>query len=239
MTQAGRFEAISGRGVVVGLALIGLMAVGPEVGYAHELLSSQAREEPTTAFETLLVEICSPCVRDSYAVAALPIVPSRPLGFGPAVTSVMARGGEVRFELVRAYPLGKVSQQFLAMRVTLFIKTGDGQLYPIATGLLDEEEVTILATAVDDISKTASIRRAEELTPDTTEMEFHAGSLRVGTLRIRGAEVAYIQAGNVQSLRAPTPFETTSAMFLPVSDLPAVHHAIGQVAHRIRKLRGL
>lgn len=249
MPQAGRFGpdgqpccsfsgVIFGCGVAVGLVLIGLLVVGAEIGYAHELLSSQAREESATTFEVLLVEICSPCLRDSYAVATLPIVPSRPLGFGPAVTSIMARGGEVRFEVVRAYPLGKVSQQFFAMRATLSIKTGDGQLYPVAAGLLDEKNVTTLATAVDAMSKTASIRVAEEITPDTTEMEFQAGSLRVGTMRIRGGEVAYIQAGNVRSLRPPTAFETTNAMFLPVSDLPALHHAIGQVEHRIRKLRG-
>ena len=39
-------------------------------------------------------------------------------------------------------------------------------------------------------------------------------------------------------LRAPTPFETSSAMFLPVSELSALHHAIGQAEVRIKKLRG-
>jgi hypothetical protein len=150
---------------------------------------------------------------------------------------MMARGGEVRFEAVRAYPLGKVSQQILVMRATLFTEAGAGQLYPISTGLLDEEEVTALATAVTDITKTASIRRAQEFTPDMTETEFRAGSVRVGTIRIQGAEVAYIQAGNVRSLRPPTAFETTHALFLPVGDLPALQNAIVQVEQRIQKLR--
>src|SRR5712664_2128155 len=167
-------------GVAMGLLVI----AAPDIGYPHESLSTPAREEPTTRFEVFVASSCSPCVRDSYAVTTLPIAALRPSGFGPSVASMMARGGEVRFEVVRAYPLGKVSQQILVMRATLFTKAGEGQLYPISTGLLDEEEVTALATAVTDITKTASIRRAQEFTPDMTETEFRAGSVRVGTIRI-------------------------------------------------------
>jgi len=214
-----------------------LVIAAPDIGYPHESLSTPAREEPTTRFEVFVASSCSPCVRDSYAVTTLPIAALRPSGFGPSVASMMARGGEVRFEVVRAYPLGKVSQQILVMRATLFTEAGAGQLYPISTGLLDEEEVTALATAVTDITKTASIRRAQEFTPDMTETEFRAGSVRVGTIRIQGAEVAYIQAGNVRSLRPPTAFETTHALFLPVGDLPALQNAIVQVEQRIQKLR--
>jgi hypothetical protein len=130
-----------------------------------------------------------------------------------------------------------LSQQILVMRATLFIKAGEGQLYPISTGLLDEDEVMALATAVADITKMATIRQAQEFPPDVTETEFRSGSVRVGTIRIQEAEVAYIQAGNVRSLRAPTAFETTHAMFLPVSDLPALQNAIVQVAQRMEKLR--
>jgi hypothetical protein len=144
----------------------------------------------------------------------------------------------VRLEVARAYPLGKLSQQILAMRTTLSIGTGDGQFVPVAVGLVDEEEVPMFATAVDNIAKTAARRPVEEPKPDTTEMEFHAGSLRVGMMRIRAGEVAYLQAGNMRILRAPTPFETNSTLYLSVGDLETLHRAIRQVEIKIKKLRG-
>jgi hypothetical protein len=221
-----------------GFAFIGAILGGAAPGSAHDQVPGLTREEPSTTFESIVADACSPCVRDSYAVAALPLAPLKAVGFGPPVTSMMSRGGEVRIEVVRAYPLGKREQQVIAMRATLSIKMGDGQLFPVATGLVDEEEVGMLATAVDDISKAALRRPAEEPLPDTMELEYHAGSLRVGMMRIRGDEVAYLQAGNIRVLRAPTPFETNSALFLPVGDLGALHDAIGQAASRIKKLRG-
>ena len=215
------------RGASVGLALVGTIVTGATTAPAHDLVPGLTREEPNTTFESLFAELCSPCVRDSFTVSTLPLTPLKPVGFGPPVTAMMSRGGEVRIEVVRAYPLGKLSQQFLAMRATLSIQTGDGQLLPIATGL-----------AVENIARSASRQPAEDPIPDTTEMEFHAGSLRVGTMRIRGGGVAYLQAGNIRILRAPTPFETSSALFFSVGDLTALHQAIGQAESRIKKLRG-
>jgi len=218
---------------------IALLAIGgARMGDAHEVPAGPAREEPTTKFEAFVVARCSPCVRESYSLTTLPIAPLRPPGFGPAVASLMARGGEVRLEVVRAYPLGNVAEQVFVMRATLSIKAGEGQLYPVSTGLLDEDEVTALANAVADISRLTSTRQTQESPPDTTETEFRGGSIRVGTIRVPGAEVANIQAGNVQSLRAPTAVETSHAMFLPVSDLPAVYNAMRQIEARIRTLRG-
>jgi len=216
---------------------MGLLVVTPDISYPHEVLSTPAREESATRFE-VFVAGCSLCVKDSYSVATLPMGVSGPSGFGPSVVSTMARGGAVRFEVVRAYPPAKQSQQIFVMRATLLIKAGDGQLSPVATGLLDDEEVTALATAVAEISKRPSPRKAEELAPDMSEIEFHGGSLRFGVIRIKGAEVAYIQAGDLRSLRPPSALETTHALFLPVSDLPALHEVIGQVERRIRELRG-
>ena len=226
------------RGACAGLVLVGVVAGGGATGAAHDLVPGQTREEPNTTFEALTADSCAPCVKDSYAVAALPLASLQSAGFGPAVTSMMSRGGEIRIEVVRAYPLGKLSQQVLAMRATLSIKTGDGQLLPVTSGLVDEDEVGMFATAVGNVAKTAGRRSAEEPIPETTEIEFHAGSLRVGAIRVRGDDVAYIQAGNMRLLRAPTPFETSSALFLPVSDLSALHHAIERADSRIKKLRG-
>jgi hypothetical protein len=101
---------------------------GSAIGSAHDLIPGQTREEPNTAFEALTADSCSPCVKDSYAVAALPLASLRSATFGPTVANMMSRGGEIRIEVVRAYPLGKPSQQVLAMRATLSIKTGDGQI---------------------------------------------------------------------------------------------------------------
>jgi hypothetical protein len=222
----------------VGLALVGAVAGGGATVWAHDLIPGQTREEPNTTFEALTADTCSPCVKDSYLVATAPLASLRSGAFGPTVANMMARGGEIRIEVVRAYPLGKPSQQVLAMRATLSIKTGDGQILPVTNGLLDEEDVGVFAAAVGAMAKTAARRPAEEPIPDVTEMEFHAGSLRVGTMRVRTEEVAYLQAGNMRVLRAPTPFETSSAIFLPVSELSALHHAIGQAEAKIKKLRG-
>jgi hypothetical protein len=219
--------------LAVGLCVI----AGPAIGYAHESVAAPTREEPTTRFEAFVAR-CAPCVRESYAVATLPLPALRLSGFGPSVASIMARGGEVRLEVVRAYPLGKVNQQTLVMRATLLTKTGDGQPYPVATGLLDADAVPALATAVADMARMASSRPAQDSAADMTEIEFGGGSVRVGTIRIQGAEVAYIQAADVRAVRAPSAFETTHAMFLPISDLPAFQSAIGEVARRIHSLRG-
>jgi hypothetical protein len=222
---------------IAGLLVVGLTAMGAGLTGAHEG-SGQARDELATTFETLVADSCSPCVRESYAVATLPIAPSRPQGFGPAVTSIMARGGEVRLEVVRAYPLARTAEQFFAMRLILWTKLGESALFPIATGLVDEEDIPVVATAVRDIARAAVSRPGEEPAADATEIEFHAGSVRVGTMRTRGGEIAYLQAGNVRLIRAPSPLETTNAMFLAVSDLPALHDAIRQVEDKIKKLRG-
>lgn len=236
--EAGVAMAAGLRGACAGLVLVAVVAGGGAIGAAHDLIPGQTREEPSTTFEALTADNCSPCVKDSYAIAALPLASLRSAAFGPTVTNMMSRGGEIRVEVVRAYPLDKLSQQVLAMRATLSIRTGDGQLLPVTSGLIDEDDVGTFATAVGNMAKTAARRPSEEPVPETTEMEFHAGSLRVGTMRVRGDDVAYLQAGNMRLLRAPTPFETSSALFLPVSELSALHRAIGQAEIKIKKLRG-
>ena len=232
--------AIAGalRRASLSLVFAGAVAGGAAMVWAHDLIPGQTRDEPNTAFEALTADNCSPCVKDSYAVAAVPLASLRSGAFGPTVANMMARGGEIRIEVVQAYPLGKPSQRVLAMRATLSIKTGDGQILPVTNGLLDEEDVGAFAAAVGSMTKSAARRPLEEPIPDLTEMEFRAGALRVGTIRVGAEDVAYLQAGNMRVLRAPTPFETSSALFLPVSELSLLQQAIVRADLKIKKLRG-
>ena len=61
---------------------------------------------------------------------------------------------KLRFELLRAYPVGLESREHLAMRVVLSVSAGsEGALYPLGAGLLDEDEVPVLAAALSQMSK--------------------------------------------------------------------------------------
>lgn len=217
-----------------GLALV-LASAG--VGHANGSHGGPGRAEPATRFEAFLDGACTPCVRDTYLVTTVAVPGVRLPGFAPQVASTMARAGEVRLELVRAYPLGKPSQQFLALRVTLFVAAGGGQLYRLSTGLVDEEQVPALAAAVAAMAKTLAVPATAEPGPDTTEVEFHAGSLRVGTIRVQASAVGYVQAGDVSVLPPASPVEAPAALFLPATDLPALQAAIVQGGERIQRLR--
>jgi len=216
--------------------VLALLLAASGVGYANGV-GGLVRAEPPTRFEAFLATGCSACVRDTYAIATLALPALRLTGFGPQVTNTMARPGEVRLEIVRAYPLGKPSQQFRALRATLFIATGGGPPYRLGTGMVDEEQIPALAAGVGDIARTASLPPPGEPAPEMTEIEFHAGSLRVGTMRVPGAAVAYVQAGDLLALPLPIPVEAHGVVFLPLTELPALQAAIGQVVERMQKLR--
>jgi hypothetical protein len=74
--------------------------------------------------------------------------------------------------------------------------------------------------------------------PDTTELEYQAGSLRLGVLRTRAAAVAYVQAGDLDVLAAPSVADGLGALFWHPADLPALADAVSRVLARIRELRG-
>jgi hypothetical protein len=220
--------------VLAGLALV---LAGTGAALANGSHTGSGRPEPPTRFEAFLDSACVPCVRDTYLVTTVALPGVRLPGFAPQVASTMARAGEVRLELVRAYPLGKPSQQFLALRVTLLVAAGGGPLYRLSTGLVDEEQVPALAVALAAMAKTVAGPATVEPAPDTTEVEFHAGSVRVGTIRVQGSAVGYVQAGDVAVLPPASPVEAPAAVFLPAGDLPALQAAILQGAERIQKLR--
>jgi hypothetical protein len=84
------------------LVMAALISSAPGVE-AHSPLGPQKVAELPTSFERALVEICSPCVTETYPVATLPVppvklpVPTRMTGGPPP------RAGEIGFEILRAY----------------------------------------------------------------------------------------------------------------------------------------
>lgn len=218
--------------------LIGVVTTAPRSTYANGATAPPTRAEPATKFERFLLDDCSPCVRETYLVKTLTISETKLPALAPQAAVVRTRAGEVRFEVLRAYPLGKASQQFLAIQANLAVATGAGELYRFATGLLDEEDVALLAAAVSTMSKTVA-RVQPSSSAERTDIEFHRGSLRVGVIRARDVVIAYVQAGAVHTLAPPAIGDSRTALFLTVEDLKALGDVVREMSARIQKLRGL
>jgi hypothetical protein len=228
-----------GRGLAHRALLLSLVLAGAGLAHGNGPHGPETGQEPVTRFERFLLTSCLPCVSTSSLVATVPIAPLRLSGFPPPVASAMARGGELRLEVVRAHPLGRASQQFLAARATLSVAAGGGQFYRFGTGLVDEEELAALAAAVSEMATFATSAAPPEDQADTTEMEFHTATLRVGVMRTQATVVAYVQsARDIHALAPTAPWETQSVLFLGPGDLPTLRQAIDQVAARIKTLRG-
>jgi hypothetical protein len=210
------------------------VTLGWPVRAGHTDTLSRGVEEPPTRFERFVLSGCSPCVTESYPVAAHPIRPLKLPTFPRA--GIAARPGEVRVETLRAYNLGRPSRQLLAMRVTLSVGAGT-DAYRFAVGLLDEDEVPALVSALEDIAKlggTASVDAGAE----SIDMSFGGGSLRVGLLRFQGESVAYVQAGDLQTLALRPVWEVGGTMYMSPGELPTLANVIGRVAGKIKQLRG-
>jgi hypothetical protein len=220
---------------LLGLAFVLLAAPPAEANGRHDASGT----EPATKFERLVVRECVPCLRETYAVAAVAAPPLKPSGFSAQLLSAMARSGEARFEVLRGARSGRTGEQF-AMRVELFLASGGPTpvLFRLASGLLDEEHLAPLAAALAEMIRV--VERPADVAggPDTTELEYHAGSLRLGVLRTRAATVAYVQAGDPEILRAPSAADGLSAIFWQPADLPALADAVNRVLARIAELRG-
>src|SRR5262245_54377028 len=80
---------------------------------------------PPTVFERFVLSACSPCVRESYPVATLPITPAA-LTWLPRAAASGARPGEIAIDVLRAYQPGRPDWKSLALRVTLSVTTGPG-----------------------------------------------------------------------------------------------------------------
>ena len=193
---------------------------------------------PPTVFERFVLSACSPCIRESYPVTSLAIAPLPLPGFPRMAAGAASRPGEIGIEALRAQQVGRPDWKSLALRVTLSVMASPGgEMYRLGIGLLDGADVRALARAVAEM---ATIATAPPASPsaESTDIDFHGGSLRVGLLRIRGDAVAYVQAGDLATLLQRAVWDVPTTLYLPVKDLPALAAALGQAAATIEKVRG-
>jgi hypothetical protein len=225
--------------VVAVLVVASSMPGGHGVQAHTPVVSQRGVVDPPTSFERALAEICSPCVKEAYSVATVQVPPLKL----PVVTrlsgTAATRAGEIGFEVLRAYQVGRPDRQFLAIRVTLSIVAGGGrgEMYRLGVGLLDEAELPVLASTLAHIVQIAATV-AGNMDPDSTEIDFQEGSLRVGLLRVRGDGVAYVQTGDPSILALRPVLEVPTALYLPASQIPTLVAIIGQVTAKIKALRG-
>lgn len=219
------------------LLALGLAPLLHEQGArAHE--GVRAADEPPTRFEQFLLSGCVPCVTESHLVATLPTGAAKISGLPRSAGAQPGRAGEIRVEALRAYQLGRPSRQLLALKVTLSVAVGmGGELYRVAVGLVDEQEVSALSEAISEIARLAAAARPDAGV-EHTDASVREGSLRIGLLRLRGESVAYAQAGDPSVLALRAVWDVPTTIYLPPEQLPALATAIGQAAARIRQLRG-
>lgn len=226
--------------MVLAVAVLAATLVWPmRAVHANDAHGIRGGEEPPTRFERFVLSGCILCVTESHLVATLPMpalkLPAFPRG------SPGARAGELRIEALRAYEFGRPSRQSLAMRLTLFVlatSSARSELYQVAVGLLDEDEVAILASAVTEIASLASAAPVES-GAESIDTSFRGGSVRIGLLQFKGEAVAYVQAGNLQTVAVRPIWEAPITMYLSPGELPTLANAIGQLVTKVRQLRGL
>lgn len=194
-----------------------------------------------TAFEDFIQTHCIPCVREFYTIATVPIPAVKTptfAGLAPANPAPNTRAGEIRFELLRAYPVGQPSRQHMAMSVVLSVSAGSGTtLYPLGAGLLDEDEVPVLAAALSQMGKSVSAGGADS-SIQLVDTEFHADSVRMGTVGSGNDLVAYVQIAPADPLFALKQVWELPAMYLPAKDIATLEHAVMQVNAKIQAFRG-
>lgn len=219
-------------GVVVGLVLAGV-PVTVRANGEHTV-----GEDAPTRFERFVLSACSPCVREVFALTSL-ATPALTLPAFPRMpASAASRPGEIVLEVLRAQQLGRPGWQSLALRATLSVLSAPGgDMYRLGLGLLDASDVPALAQAVADMVKLAT-GPAPAANVTVADIDFHGGSLRIGLLRMRGASVAYVQAGDVPTLMQRAVWEVPTTLYLPVKDLGALAAALAQAAATIEQVRG-
>jgi hypothetical protein len=216
--------------------LLGAATLVVAASVAQGAPGPEAAEQPTR-FERFVVAACLPCVKETHPIARIATVPLKPDAFRPMAAARMTKSGEIGIEVLRAYRLDVPSRQQLALRVSLSLATGaPGEMYRIAVGVLDEQEISALLDAIKEMARTTATAPAL-VGEETVEVDFHGGSLRVGVLRVRRNAAAYVQAGNLHPLERWAIWEAPTTMYLAVDQLPALADAIGQGAAKIQKLR--
>jgi hypothetical protein len=212
-------------------ALIALLGV-PAVAHAN----GESYTGPPTVFERFVLSACSPCVRDSYPVAAIAVAPAALPAFPAGAAGVANRPGELKIEVVRAQQLGRRDWMSLALRVVLSVKAGGAsEMFRLGIGLLDGAEVRPLVAAVGEMIKLAAAPASSGA--EATDVDFHGGSLRIGILRLRSDTVAYVQAGDLPLLMQRAVWEVPTTLYLPVRELPTLAAALTEAAARLERVR--
>jgi hypothetical protein len=104
--------------------------------------------------------------------------------------------------------------------------------------LLDEDEVPALAAALSQMSKSLS-SGADDPSIRLVDMEFHADSIRMGTVRTGNDVLAYVQAAPADLPRfALKQVWELPTMYLPSKDIPTLEQSVIQVSAKIRAIRG-
>ncbi|HZZ93204.1 MAG TPA: hypothetical protein VFE23_11640 [Usitatibacter sp.] len=224
-------------------AVIGLMCARAGVAHADGSPPPATASDTLSHYEYFVLANCAPCVRELYFIGTLAVpTMNAPVFSGVARASAAAsttRPGELRFELLRAYPAGLESRQRFAMRVVLGVSAGsEGTLYPLGAGLLDEEEVPVLADALSRMGQSMS-RAADDASMQVVDTEFHADSVRMGTVRTGNEVFAYVQVaqGDLPRFGLKQVWELPT-MYLPAKDITALQKTVLQVNAKIRALRG-
>jgi hypothetical protein len=193
---------------------------------------------PPTVFERFVLSACSPCVREAYPIAILPVAPLPLPGFPRAAAGTGSRAGEIAIEVLRAHQPGRPDWKSLALRVTLSVTTGSGgDLFRLGTGLLDGADVRALAQATGEMARIATAPSGEPRA-ETVDVDYHGGTLRVGVVQIRGNAVGYVQTGDLPTLLQRAVWEVPTTLYVPVKDLPDIAAALDQAATRIEQVRG-
>jgi hypothetical protein len=193
---------------------------------------------PPTVFERFVLSACSPCVREAYPIATLPVAPLPLPGFPRMAAGTGSRAGEIAIEVLRAHQPGRPDWKSLALRVTLSVTTGSGgDLFRLGTGLLDGADVRALAQAAGEMARIATAPSGEPRA-ETVDVDYHGGTLRVGVVQIRGDAVGYVQTGDLPTLLQRAVWEVPTTLYVPVKDLPDIATALDQAATRIEQVRG-
>jgi hypothetical protein len=238
-----RLQAVLYRTSRVALVVfIALVYVQSNVANADGSPAPAPPSDILTHFESFILTNCVPCVRELYSIATVPIPSIKApafSGIAPKNPATTTRAGELRLELLRAYPVGLESREHLAMRVVLSVSVGsEGALYPLGAGLLDEDEVPVLAAALSQMSKSTS-PGANDAAIRLVETEFHADSVRMGTVRTGNDVLAYVQVAPPDLPRfALKQVWELPTMYLPSKDIATLEQGVLQVSAKIRAIRG-
>jgi hypothetical protein len=171
-------------------------------------------------------------------VATIPIAALKLPAFPRHAAGPSMRPGELRVEAVRAHELGRPGRRLLALRVNLSVGIGaGGELFRLGTGLVDEDQVPVLANAVTEMARLAAAAPLGA-GAESADVSVHGGSLRIGLLRFGSETVAYVQAGDVHALSLRPIWEVGATIYMPPGQLSALATVIEQAGAKLKQLGG-